>query len=115
MSLKAYFVVVKLRLEFGIYNTSGKTNVLLLWNSKTTTLIATAEIVTLDAKVNLTSPSRHCLVDLNPCNVLQIWLVAPESMHQVFEVSVIKLTSKTYNSIIPWIFVAKKSGQSLFQ
>ena len=64
----------------------------------------------LDAKVNLISPSRHCLVDLNLCNVLQMWLVAPESMPQVFEVSVIKLTSTTYDSIIPWTFVAKKFG-----
>ena len=106
---------IKLRREFRTYYTSGKTNVLLFWNSKTTTPIATAEIVALDAKVNLISPSWHCLVDLNPCNVLQMWLVAPESMHKLFEVSVIKLTSTTCDSIIPWTFVAKKSRQSLFQ
>ena len=92
---------IKLRLEFETYSTFGKTNVLLFWNFKTTTPIATTEIVALYAKVNLIFPSRHCLVDLNPYNVLQMWLVAPESMHQVFEVSVIKLTSTTYNSIIP--------------
>ena len=80
---------IKLRLEFRTYNTSGRTNVQLFRNFKTTTPIATVEIVALDAKVNLISPSWHCLVDLNPYNVLQIWLVTPKSMHQVFKVSVI--------------------------
>ena len=36
---------IKLHLEFGTYSTSGKTNVLLFWNSKTTTPIETAETV----------------------------------------------------------------------
>ena len=101
---------IKLRLKFGMYSTSSKTNVLLFWNSKTTNPIAIAEIVALDAKVNLISPSRHYLVDLNPYKVLQIWLVTLESMHQVFEVSVIKLTLTTCVSIIPSTFVAKKFG-----
>ena len=48
---------IKLHHKFGTYSTSSKTIVLLLWNSKTTTSIATAKIVALDAKVNLISLS----------------------------------------------------------
>ena len=60
---------------------SYKTNVLFERKNNSTTLADTTITLAFESKCNVSSPSLSLLIFKNFCNILQMWLVAPESIH----------------------------------